>query len=759
MKHILLAALALMISGTADCRQVAPATGTAGIRLYIAPNGNDAADGSKKSPLATLAAARQKIRDLKTTGALPVGGVTVVVRGGTYFLAATFHLDKADSGTTEAPIVYRAAKGEKVQFIGGRAIAGFVPYQGSILKTDVASQNLKGVYFRQLFFDNQRQVLARYPNFDPQNPCTGGWAYVDGTPVQMYKEIPGEDKHTLVFKPQDARTWSRPTDGEVFIFPRYNWWNNIVPIAALDQEKRSITLTRDASYAIRPNDRYFVQNVLGELDSPGEWYLDRATDTLYFWPPSPLQGKLVCVPTLRMLITMGPGTSQVTIRGFDLQCCDGTAVELKGTDDCLVAGNLIHNTGGSGVLVDGGHRNGVVGNDIYEVGSNGISISGGDRKTLTPAENYADNNYIHHTGVFNKQGLGITLNGVGNRASHNLIHDTPRCAIGFMGNNLVIEYNRIRHVMLETEDAAALSTGGRDWISSRGSCLRYNYIHDVSGYVTDKNLGAQTFGIYPDDNTGGLDIYGNIIARVPCGLIFLHNARDIVVENNILVDGADTQVRFTGWMGSGKRWQQHLHEMIEGYESVAGQPAWRNMRNMNLHPTKAVLPNGMTMQNNVFQRNIFYYSNPKARLLSLSNVPLDHNTFDYNLIHHFNQPVKIGLRPFPPTPSTLPEDNTKAATHANSEADAPADMLPGWWREAGEGAHSIVADPLFVNPKNDDYRLKPESPALKLGFKPIPVGKIGPYADALRASWPIVEVPGERERALAMPVAPAPVTR
>jgi hypothetical protein len=64
----------------------------------------------------------------------------------------------------------------------------------------------------------------------------------------------------------------------------------------------------------------------------------------------------------------------------------------------------------------------------------------------------------------------------------------------------------------------------------------------------------------------------------------------------------------------------------------------------------------------------------------------------------------------------------------------------GWDR------HSVVADPLFVAPEKDDWRLKPESPAFKLGFKPIPVDKIGPYQHPLRASWPIVEVPGSRER-------------
>ena len=63
----------------------------------------------------------------------------------------------------------------------------------------------------------------------------------------------------------------------------------------------------------------------------------------------------------------------------------------------------------------------------------------------------------------------------------------------------------------------------------------------------------------------------------------------------------------------------------------------------------------------------------------------------------------------------------------------------------GFDQHSLVADPLFVDPAKGDYRLRPDSPAFKLGFKRIPVERIGPHADPLRASWPIVEAPGMRE--------------
>ncbi len=134
------------------------------------------------------------------------------------------------------------------------------------------------------------------------------------------------------------------------------------------------------------------------------------------------------------------------------------------------------------IAIESGTANGAVGNDIYDVGSNGVLLAGGDRKTLTPAGNYADNNYIHHVGVFHKQAAAIALNGVGNRMSHNLIHHCPRFATWIKGNDHVVEYNHIHHTSLETEDTGAIYTGNRDWISSRGSIIRYNYIHDTIGY-------------------------------------------------------------------------------------------------------------------------------------------------------------------------------------------------------------------------------------------------------------------------------------
>jgi hypothetical protein len=172
-------------------------------------------------------------------------------------------------------------------------------------------------------------------------------------------------------------------------------------------------------------------------------------------------------------------------------------------------------------------------------------------------------------------------------------------------------------------------------------------------------------------------------------------------------------VEYNGWTRTTRNWPRHLPTMIAGYDSVKDQPAWKKMRNMNIAPPQAVLPDGLIMTGNVFRNNIVYYSDPGARLLGSRNVPFDHNEWDANLYWHKGLPLRI----------------TTGSKGVELDWEA--------WRKLGKDVHSLVADPLFVDPQKDDYRLRSNSPAFKLGFKPIPVEKIGPYQDELRASWPV----------------------
>jgi len=709
--------------------------------LYVAADGDDAWSGRLEGPnpgrtdgpVKTLTQARDLLRALRRAGPLPEGGAEVRVRGGTYELGVTFALTAEDAGTEATPIAFQARPGERVVLTGARAITGFEPYRGEVLKADVGAQGFKGIPFRQLFLDGRRQVLARYPNADPANPHGGGFAYVDGEPVNMYTDLPEENVRVIQCKPKDVRTWAHPEQAEVIIFPRYNWHNWAMPVASADPAKGTIALAKDMAWGhytgfrgIRPLDRFYVRNLPEELDSPGEWYLDQATWTLTFWPPAPLAGSTVRAPVVETLIAIGPKADWITLRGFTIEGCEGTAVQVRDSEHCLIAGNTIHDTGGrlgstAGVAVQGGHDCGVVGNDLFGVCNYGIRLDSGsaDRDTLTPTRHYAENNYIHHIGVLNGHGCGIYLAGVALRASHNLIHDITRCGVFGGGPDCIVEYNHIRHVNLETEDTGGYYVGGNWHI--RGHIIRYNYIHDVLGYGRSGDTWKSphfAWGIYLDDDHSGAHVYGNIVARTTLGGSHIHAGRDNVLENNILIEGAHQQMQYSGHDPKSEVVATHLAEFRRAME----KPAYRQK-----YPELAAAdPNTLwQMAGNVFRRNIIYYKDPAAKLFQYSrnDVP-ETNTSDCNLIWHDGKPLDVGL------------------------PGVPREKQWEEWRKRGFDTHSVVADPLFVDASRDDYRLRPESPALALGFEPIPVEKIGPYASPLRASWPIVEASGVRETPL-----------
>ncbi|MHB1458441.1 MAG: right-handed parallel beta-helix repeat-containing protein [Armatimonadota bacterium] len=872
------------------------------VNFYVAASGSDtwsgklAAPGKDKSdgPFATIERARDEIRKLKTAGFL-TKPVTVHIRGGIYKLPETLRLSSEDSGTVKAPVVYRAYLKENPVIIGGRTIFGWTRYKGGILKADVSSQGFKDIYFRQLFFDGKRQILARYPNYDHDNPVTGGWLYMDGDKIPMYQDIANENLRTFKYKPEDRRDWTHPEEVEVMVFPRYNWWNNLIPIASIDRETRTVTLARDASYGNRLNDRYFYQNSLEELDAPGEWYLDKNTWTVYFWPPSDISKGAVYAPFLQTLIEM-KDVSHVTFQGLTLECADGSALILQNCTNCLVAGNTIRNvsshveSGESAIAINGGRNNGAVGNNISEVGGNAISLGGGDFNTLEPAKNYADNNYIHHVGIYYKQGVGVAVSGVGNRVSHNLIHDCPRFGISWGGNDHLFEYNHIRHCTLETGDTGAIYSWQVDW-TKRGTIMRYNYLHDIIGFGQENGKWIYPYmnwGIYLDDGTCGTHVYGNIVARTVLGGVHYHGGRDNVVENNILIDGRDSQVQFSGYVEGG----HPVPMLTDAWNKFSGTPAYDKY--LGYSELKQSLKDAWQMAGNKFCRNIVSYTNPKAKMYAYYSLPFDKTDADYNLIWHKNLPILTGttvvkgdigqnlavnpsfedgvpdempaswewqIQPKGSiaaadtqvqhdgkqslrfegrgtttdssgqtlTPSLLGTEipvipgqtyrlrvyvkaaepntafgmivqsyipntlwwgkgmNEKAGTEwkeyeAVLKFPAPGDsdyrpemktfriridvmqdkgiiwiddirlhkveVLDEWesWKSFGLDKHSVIADPMFVNPAKDDYRLKPNSPAFALGFKPIPVDKIGPYKSELRATWPIKEAVGAREQ-------------
>jgi hypothetical protein len=598
---------------------------------------------------------------------------------------------------------------------------------------------------------------------------------------------------------------------------------------------------------------------------------------------------VVSAPAVRTILELKDGAAHITFRGFTFECAEGTAISLSDTNDCRIAASTIRNVGdynGSGVVVSGGKRNSVVGCDIHDVGRDAISISGGSFETLEPAENVADNNYLHHVGVYYKQGVGVACNGVGNRVSHNLIHDCPRFGLVWGGNDHVFEFNEIRHCNLETADCGAIYSWQVDW-SKRGTEIRYN---DIVGFGQEGGKWVSphmNWGVYLDDGTCGVHVYGNVIARTILGGVHYHGGRDNVVENNILIDGRDSQVQYSGYVKGG----HPVPMMTDTWNKFSGTAAY--LKYPGYEELTKSLEDAWQMAGNKFLRNIVCYSEPTARLYAHGNLPFDKTDSDYNLVWHDGAPILTGVtrlksvtgpnlvanpgfeesedgqlptgwqwqvkpndseakldpevhlagkqslrldgrgtttdssgqtlcvnfvsaemplkpgRTYQLTASVRAEKPTTCAVmpqaydpgkffwakHTGAtagpewkqvqctfrfpaEGDSDwregmesiriridlsqgtgtiwvdevtvqeAEVMSEWeaWQALGLDTHSVIADPLFVDRAAGDYRLKPDSPAFKLGFKPIPVDKIGPYQDELRASWPIQEAIGAREQ-------------
>ncbi len=807
----------------------------------------------------TLTQALDQVREARNAGNLEAA--TIVLPEGTTEITRPVMIEAQDSNLT--------ITGTKATLIGAPVVTGWERHAGKVLKANVSKLLQKSFRPTQLLFDGERQILARYPNFDAADPLYGGWAFVaefapGGAPAgHLWKK-------TLYVKPEDVRKWAHPEEVELNIFAQYGWWNFLEPVVSLDPETRLLTMKKNCTYDYHPHNRYHFQNALEELDSPGEWYYDKRTGTLYFWPPQPVEGHEVRIPVLDSFFKVGPGAKSITLRGLTLTGCQGTAITFDGAIDCLVERCLITKTGGfngCGIEVKDGKNVRLARNEISHIGSDGIGLGGGDRKTLTGPGHVAEDNLIHHTGVYRKHAAAISMQGVDLTAAHNHIHDAPRAGVQMSGNNLVVEYNHLHHLMLETQDGGAIYTGGRDWISSRGSKWRYNKIHDIIG-VGQEAGGLKhpwfTFGLYPDDNSGGLDIIGNVVYRVAHTPIHLHNARDCLVENNIFALGRRFLFDLHGWSKTQGSYATHLPTMIKGYESVVNEPAWKNMRNMDLHPKDAIRDDDTMMSGNILRHNIMFGDSKDVKYGDIRHASPKWNTIDHNLGWNNGHPIVTGItqvgadiggplsqetfdtaapgktpagwgfthRPdktvqlvaaegalrvdcapgedskisksifhgprLPVKPgaayrvrlrirSTEPTArvgiglacfqngegywqagiSTVTVTNEWQEYEATgrmlrenenlwkpwmttfwvrmdceaskgqvfiddvrvleAESLNEWtaWQAAGWDKNSVIADPLFVDWKNDDWRLQPESPAYKLGFKDIPMEKIG----------------------------------
>ena len=502
--------------------------------LYVAAAGSDRNPGTAAAPLATLAKARDQIRDLHEASGLPEGGVTVWIGAGTYDQPEALVFGRQDSGTADRPIAYSAKAGEEVRLTGARALdpswftrvdrnspgwARLDPAaRANVYAVDLREHgitnygilrpggfHIHSVSSLELVIDGRPMTLARWPNV--------------GEPLARTVSAPSNTR--IVYSGERPGRWVGAKDGWLHGLWNTAWADFHVPLASVDTATGTINFTEPpAQFGTGANHPYYAYNMLEELDRPGEYYLDRDEGVLYLWPPGDLAGSVIQATLLEDNLLEVDHAEHLAFRGLILEASRGPLLQISEANAVRVEGCLLR-AGGEYAASVTGTDCGLDHCEIVDCGEDGVLLGGGSRASLTPGRNFVSNCRIRRVARTNwtyHPAINFT-GGCGNVASHNLIEDLPHAAILFSGNNHRIEYNEIRRVCLLTSDAGAIYSG-RDW-GYRGNVIRYNFIHHIHSAME----GQGTQGVYLDDCMSSAEVVGNVFYRIDGGAVFCGGGR------------------------------------------------------------------------------------------------------------------------------------------------------------------------------------------------------------------------------------------
>lgn len=555
--------------------------------FYVAPDGDDGADGSKQKPFGSLERVRDAVRALKQSqgGKLPVGGVKIAIGAGQYPRQQTLELTSEDSGTAEAPIVYEAEAKEAAVLRGGVYVRDWKPISDpemrdrldEAVRRRVLQADLTGLGVDdwgdatalrrrpELFADGCPQTLARWPNegFVKTGPILGTdtfkvWNTIEGCRDGKFKYV--EDRPSR---------WLDEPDVRLYGYWFWDWFEEYQRVASIDADAKTFTLAKPYSnYGYRQDQRYYALNVFRELDVQGEWYLDRETQAIYWLPPEGVDvanAEVVLSVFDQPFITL-TDVEHVVLRGLTLQEGRGNGIQIRGGADCLVADCTVQRFGGDAIVVEGGLHHGIFNCTMRTLGCGGTRVAGGDRQTLEAGRHFVENCTVSNISRIKRTyAPAVHLDGCGNRIAHNLFEDIPSSAMRIEGNDHLIELNWIRNVVRESDDQGGLDMFGNPLY--RGVVIRWNRWSDIRGGTQHGAAGVRL-----DDMISGVAIYGNVFERcgaVHFGGVQIHGGKDNLVEGNLFVDCL-AGLSFSRWPES--RWL----ESIERFGSQAAEPAYAN---------------------------------------------------------------------------------------------------------------------------------------------------------------------------------------
>lgn len=529
---------------------------------FVSADGSDENDGSIDAPFATIEKAKSKVREIIEAGLYPEEGITVYLRGGSYYIDKTISFDVTDSGTEAAPVKYTAYNNEDVRLTGGitipyekfKPVSADVPILSSAAKKKVLEVSLKelgitdyGELSRrgyliaegvtpqcELYVDNERMQLSRWPNEE--------WVGTTGIVRSGARSKTGVLEGAEFTIDYDRPTqWKYSKDIYTSGVLGQNYFYGYFPVEKI--EKGKVTLKEGAvtDYYSKHFIRY--ENILEETDAPGEYYIDRDTGILYYYPVdgfskesdvklSILQENMfsftrtenveisnILMDSMRKTAINASNVKNITIKNCEITGVGEKAINLKGTN-CVISSNYIHDTG-----------------------STAMEIGGGNYAERIASGNIIENNHIRKPAQLERSyNSGITLGylSVGTVVRNNEIHDTPHTAMIIYGPDHLVEYNNIYDAVKEFHDMDAIYMNVYTFPWERNVTIRQNYIHDF-GKETFTEQQMNVAGIRTDNKGNGLKICENVfynIGRENANQVRAVCAEGIenVIENNIFID-------------------------------------------------------------------------------------------------------------------------------------------------------------------------------------------------------------------------------
>lgn len=684
-------------------------------KFFVGVHGDDQADGSKAKPFASLARSQQAVRDLLASGY--EHDITVVIHGGTYRVGETLVFTTKDSGRPGQTITYTAAPNEQVVVTAGVPVTDWREEDNALWSAPLP-EGLDTI--KTLYEGDERLTRSRGPGF---------------MPTVKAKNWHNDDQHQLHFPKGALRSWPNLSDAELVIIPAAPWTMNILPLESIDEQQLIARVSTRGTYGLEAprfgnyKETVWVENMREFIDGPGQWAVDSEKRRIYLQPQGDRPSDQIIAPALAEMIRIegdidydGPVDKPVrglVFKGLTFTHADRytrgadrvgwgiqhdwemfnqptAMIRLRGAEDCVIEQCTFTNAGASGIRLDlHAQRNRVVDNVISHLGGVGILLAGyGPGTKDVNTHNQILRNHIHHIGrdYWHSPAIFVWQSGR-NRIANNLIHNTGYTGIVVSGR-IIFDPKGIGECSRTVRwDEIEQATGQRrhpgSWekrepfLHGRDNVIERNEIRNVMEIMSDGN------GVYISGAGGGNVVRENFIHNCTSkhfaeGIRCDDDQYETTIERNILwrLAGLSTYVTIKG-----------RNDVIG---NIFAEPLTRQRRGM----LSLELIKGAKIDGSRIERNIFYVTRKDAKILFQG-------------------------RNYYGTSTYLRDADADRNVYWNTADHNWGKQYLAEEQKHGSEMNSIVSNPLFVDPANGNFNLEPDSPALKLGFKPIDMSVIG----------------------------------